>query len=85
MQFLAEHPQLLTEAGAPRLAGKLQLFASWRLAPPLRPLPLARCPPLLEAGEGAMQEIVDILMGYGMTYKQLGEVLLNYPPVLRNK
>jgi hypothetical protein len=31
----------------------------------------------------AVQGIADLLVGYSMTWRQLGEVVLGYPPLLR--
>lgn len=55
VSFLAAHPHLLGGPGAAQLSAKLRLFASWRLAPPLRALLLARCPPLLAESEEQLQ------------------------------
>lgn len=81
-QFLAEHPHLLSREGSQQLRSKLLLLQGWRLPPPLCPLVLARCPPLLKQPEESLQEAADILMNYGMTSQQLHQVLLAYPYVL---
>lgn len=55
LQFLSDHPQLLTREGAPEIRAKLRLFASWRLPPPMCPLLLARCPRLLRESDEQLQ------------------------------
>lgn len=82
LQFLAEHPHLLSREGSQQLRGRLLLLHGLRLAPPLCPLVLARCPPLLKQPEESLQEAADILVNYGMTRQQLHQVLLAYPYVL---
>lgn len=84
-QFLAEHPHVLGAEGGAALCSRLALFSTWRLPAPLCPLLLARCPLLLREPEAQMQGIVDILMGYGCTWRQLSDVVLGYPSVLRLK
>ncbi|KAL4448238.1 hypothetical protein ABPG75_005457 [Micractinium tetrahymenae] len=81
-KFLAEHPRLLGREGSQQLREKLLLLQGWRLPPPLCPLVLARCPPLLRQSEESLQEAAAILMNYGMTWQQLHAVLLAYPYVL---
>lgn len=55
MQFIAENPHLLSREGSQQLRGKLLLLRGWRLPPPLCPLVLARCPPLLKQPEESLQ------------------------------
>lgn len=55
VQFLAEHPHLLSREGSQQLRSKLLLLQGWRLPPPLCPLVLARCPPLLKQPEESLQ------------------------------
>lgn len=71
LQFLSDHPQLLTREGAPEIRAKLRLFASWRLPPPMCPLLLARCPRLLRESDEQLQ------VGFG----GLAELTIRWPSV----
>lgn len=55
LRLLVRYPHLLTPQGSAQLRAKLQLFASWRLALPLCPLLLARCPSLLKEPDAQLQ------------------------------